>query len=401
MQTSVSGAYQRPLKYIRRFNMHSSRLALAALASVLLSGTVQAADTFEPEILTVEEQIQPGPNLFVLDQSWDGASQTVVLSRDDLSVKGNLSFGLVGQMAANSDFTRLYSLSHYAKRITYGPTESVVQEFDVPTLTLLQEVVVPEKAAQVAPSNAVLAISYDDNYAFVQNATPATSVTVVDLKDGSVLQEVPTPGCFGVFPAADSVKFTTACGDGRFQSFSLGSDGQFGSPESSDKIFDAEEDPVFIVGKRAGDDLLFVSFFGNIYQISDSDKAPGLISKRSFTKDVEEPWAPGGVDVVAYNEAHDVMFITMHSEPYDGSHKNGAEEVWAVSLESGKVLGRTEVKHLVSLSVTNGEQPVLFGLDEDGMLYRYEVQVDAGFTLEETNSLEGVGGWAIFSLTES
>lgn len=381
--------------------MLSTRFALAALAGVLISGAVQAADTFVPEVLTVEERIQPGPNLFVLDQTWDGASQTVVLSQDDLSVKGNLSFGIVGQMATNHDFSRLYSLSHYAKRITYGPTESVLQEFDVSTLSLLREVVVPEKAAQVAPSNAILKISYDDRYAFIQNATPATSITVVDLESGSVLQEVPTPGCFGVFPAADSVKFTTVCGDGRFQSFSLAADGRFGSPDSSDKIFDPDKDPVFIVGKRAGDELLFVSFFGTVYRVSDSDKAPRLISKQSFTEGTDGQWAPGGVDVVAYNEAHKVLFVTMHSEVYNGSHKNGAEEVWAVDLASGKVLGRSAVKHLVSLSVTDGEQPVLFGLDEEGVLYRYQVKTDAGFALEETNTVEDVGGWAIFSIAGS
>ncbi|WP_372966172.1 amine dehydrogenase large subunit [Marinobacter sp.] len=381
--------------------MHRSSIAAAAFASVLLSGAVQATEAFVPEVLTVEERIKPGPNLFVLDQSWDGSSQTVVLSRDDLSIKGNLSFGIVGQMAVNSDFTRLYSLSHYAKRIMSGPTESVLEEYDIPTLTTLREVIVPNKAAQVAPSNAILAISHDDNYAYVQNATPATSVTVVDLKDGSVLQEVPTPGCYGIYPAMDSVKFTTVCGDGRFQSFSLGSNGQFGSPESSETIFDPDQDPIFIVGKRAGENLLFISFSGDLYQVSDSDKAPRLVSKKTVASMGDGAWAPGGVDVIAYNEANDLVFVTMHSEPYDGSHKNGADEVWAVDLKSGEVHGRTAVKHLVSLSVTDGEQPVLFGLDEDGMLYRYEVQVDADFALEETNSVEGVGGWAIFSLTES
>jgi methylamine dehydrogenase heavy chain len=107
------------------------------------------------------------------------------------------------------------------------------------------------------------------------------------------------------------------------------------------------------------------------------------------------------VDVVAYNDSHKVLFVTMHSEAYNGSHKNGAEEVWALDLASAKVLGRSEVKHLVSLSVTDGEQPVLFGLDEEGMLYRYQVKADAGFALEETNTVEDVGGWAIFSIAGS
>lgn len=380
--------------------MYRPRFTLVALAGVLLFGAaqVQAQDDFVPEILTVEERIQPGANLFVLDQSWSGASRANVLSVDDLSMKGNLSFGITGQIVASKDFKTLYSMSAYAKRITYGPTEAVLQEFDVETLSLKREIIIPEKAVQVAPSNAVVTLSHDDNYAFVQNATPATSVTVVDLKAGAVIQEVPTPGCFGIFPATDAVKFTTVCGDGRFQTFHFGDNGQFGSPERSEKIFDAETDPLFIVGKRAGRELVFVSFNGNVYQVSDSGKAARLTKTFSFTEGVEGGWAPGGVDVAAYNLVNNTLFVTMHSESYNGSHKNAAEEVWAIDLRRSQVVSRTEVHELASIAVTSGRSPVLFGLNEEGVLTRYALDAAKGFALEETHSLEGVGDWAIYAI---
>ncbi|WP_336268516.1 amine dehydrogenase large subunit [Vreelandella arctica] len=378
--------------------MYWSKLTLITLGSVTLINSVQASEDFVPEKLTVMERIEPGPNVFVLDQLWSGASRVNIISQEDLTLKGNLSFGIVGQMATSKDSKSFYSMSSYAQRITYGPTEVVLQEFDVDTLSLQREIVIPEKAVQVAPSSAMLALSYDDNYAFIQNATPATSVSVVDLQSGEFIEEIPTPGCFGIYPGIDSVKFTTACGDGRFQTFSQESDNKFGSPEYSEAVFDAHSDPVFIGGERAGNELLFVSFFGNVYEVSDVGDAPTLVNKFSITGNIEGDWAPGGVDVSAYNEANDVLFVTMHSGAYEGSHKNAAEEVWAVDMSSGEVLSRTPVHELSSISVTGNEVPTLFGLDEESTLTRFDVNTNAGFELKETHSLESVGDWTVYAI---
>ena len=102
--------------------------------------------------------------------------------------------------------------------------------------------------------------------------------------------------------------------------------------------------------------------------------------------------------MAAYNEANDVLFVTMHSDAYNGSHKNPAEEVWAVDLSSGDVLSRSPVHELSSISVTDGETPILFGLDEESTLTRFDVDVDAGFELSPTSSLEGVGDWTVYSI---
>ncbi len=222
--------------------MQALGITLGAMLGVLSVGIAQASETFVPEVLTVEKAIKPGANVFVLDQSWKGASRINVLSADDLEHKGILSVGITGQMVYSKDRKTAYAMSAYATRITYGPTEAVLQEFDVDTLTLKREVIIPEKMAQVAPSSAVLALSGDERFAFVQNATPATSVTVVDLQAGKFLTEIPTPGCFGIFPTPAGSRFTTVCGDGTLATFEVKANGEASAPARSAKLFDPDAD---------------------------------------------------------------------------------------------------------------------------------------------------------------
>ena len=379
--------------------MQALGITLGAMLSVLTVGIAQASETFVPEVLTVEKAIKPGANVFVLDQSWSGPSRINVLAADNLEHKGILSVGIIGQMAFTQDRKTAYTISAYAKRFMYGPTEAVLQEFDVDTLTVKREILLPEKMAQVAPSNAILNLSADGKLAFVQNATPATSVTVVNLEAGKVVAEVPTPGCFGTFPAASGQRFSSVCGDGTLVSFDVNGKGEYSAPLRSAKVFDPDQDALFIVPKRAGKDLLFPSFKGNLYRISDSGKAPKLVEKYEVVKGIEGDWAPGGVDVLAYNGGNDVAFLTMHSDAAEGTHKDYSKEIWAYDLKRKQVLYRSVAEGVSSLAVTSGKQPVLFGLVEDTELVRYEVDPQARFAVKPTHTLEGVGDWTIFALT--
>ena len=97
-----------------------------------------------------------------------------------------------------------YSQSSYLKRIMYGDHEQVLQVFDVATLTPTKEVILPNKAAMVAAYTPLLEESADGKFIYVQNATPATSVTVVDMPEKKQAAEVPTPGCWGIFVVRSS-----------------------------------------------------------------------------------------------------------------------------------------------------------------------------------------------------
>lgn len=376
-------------------------ITLGTAIGLLAIGTASADEAFVPEKLTVEAKIKPGPNVFVVDQSWKGASRVNVLGANDFTIKGNLSVGLVGQLALSADHKTAYTVSAYAKRITYGPTEAALQEFDVDSLKVKREIVILPKMAQVAPSSSLLQLSADEHYALVQNATPATSVTVVDLQAGKLLAEIPTPGCWGIYPALEGSKFSTLCGDGTLASFSFTAEGQFSKPNKSAKIFDADSDPLFIHAQRAEKDLLFTSFNGNLYRIADKKDAPKLVDKFSYTQGIEGGWAPGGLEVMAYNPAHKVLFVAMHPDAAEGSHKDAAEEIWAIDLKKEKVLYRSVVEGSKSLAVTRGDKPVLYALnDEEGVLARYEIDPDAKFAAKLAGKAESMGSFATLVLVD-
>jgi methylamine dehydrogenase heavy chain len=363
-------------------------LGLIGAVSTTLS---YAEDEFVPEVLTVEPTIKPGPNIFVLDQSWDGASWVHILSAEDLtSIKGSLSSGVVTQFAMSKDRKTAYTTSVYAKRIMSGPTEAVLEEFDADSLVKKREIILSPKMAQSAPQLAYLEFSADGKYAYVQNATPATSVTVVDLEAGAVLTEIPHPGCIGIYPALEGNRYSSLCGDGTVTSYSFSADGKVNNPVKSAKVFDADDDPVYIHVLRVDNDLVLTSFHGNLYRVSDADETPSLVDKYSYLEGVEGDWAPGGVAIMAYNKANNVVFMTMHSEAYNGSHKNGAEEIWTISLDSKKVVSRIPIdiedSGISSLAVTDGEDPILFAHDSElGVVYRFTIDPKAKFaaTLQE------------------
>ncbi|KQT64048.1 MULTISPECIES: amine dehydrogenase large subunit [unclassified Aureimonas] len=372
--------------------MRISNVLLALAFGTAAFAPAHAQEEFEPEQLSVEAKVRPGPNIFVLDQSWKGSSRLNVLSADDLSVKGIISVGLVGQATFSPDLKTAYLTSAYAKRIVRGPTEAVLEEYDTETLKLRREIPISEKFAQTAPAKSALVLSGDGKFAFVQNATPATSVTVVDLTSGASVAEVPTPGCFAIFPAAAGAKFTTLCGDGTLASFTVAADGKASPPQKSAPIFDAAKDALFIQAERVGADLLFTSFNGNLYRVSDAGEAPKLVDKFSYVESVEGSWRPGGVEIMAYNPAHDVLFVTMHPGGKEGSHKDAATEIWAIKVADKKVLYRSAVHGVKSIAVTQGPAPVLFASDpEEGNVTRYEIDPEAKFAAKLTVTAESVG----------
>lgn len=369
------------------------------VASILAISVAHAADEFVPETLTVEKSIKPGTNLLVLDQNWKGPSRINVLSADDLSSKGIFSSGVVSQLTLSKDRKTAYTTSAYPKRIMYGPTEAVLQEFDVATLTPKREIVVSNKMAQVAPYTSQLRLTADEHYALVQNATPATSITVVDLRAGKPIAEIPTPGCWGIYPAPQGEKFATLCGDGTAATFEFKASGEFSTPLRSEKFFDTDSDPVYVHAERVGDDLLFTSFNGNVYRLSDAGPTLKLKDKFSVSAGVPGEWAPGGFEITAYNAAHNMLFLAMHPDAEEGSHKEPAKEVWAFDLKSKKLLSRSPMESSIAIAVTGGDKPLLFGMSEDGTVTRYEIDPQAKFAAKLAGKVEKVGEFTLMGLT--
>lgn len=372
--------------------MQLRNVLICAITGLLISSPIYAADNFVPEKFTIKESIDAGPNIFLLDQNWYGVSQIIVMSPDDFALKGNITTGLNTQFVLTRDHKTAYTSSVYLKRIVSGPIEAVIQEFDVNTLSLKREIPISPKMVLSSPQINYLQLSADERYAYVQNATPATSVSVVDLKAGKMLVEIPTPGCFGIYPAPQGARFSSLCGNGTLTSFTFNEDGSIVKPVKSEKIFDADSDPLFIYAVRAGKDLLFTSFNGNLYRVSDDVESARLIDKFSYSAGIDGKWAPSGVALMAHNLANNVLFVNMHPNARNGSHKDPAKEVWAIDLSTKKLLGRSPIDGSTSLAVTQGKEPVLFSVDSEAVtLTRYEVDPAANFAIKFGRLFQATG----------
>ncbi len=346
-----------------------------------------AQDPLPSETFGVKEAIDPGPNVIVYQESLSGPGSLVVLGADDLAMKGTMPSGSFGTMLVDPAGKVAYSLSTFLKRYAYGPMETVLQIYDVATLTVKSEVVLPPKGVMALSYAALLQQSADGKFVFAQNATPASSITVVDVAAGAVAQEIPTPGCWGIYPTATGSGFTTICGDGSLMTYALSADGKTATETTGTDIFDPDEDPVFATTARSEAGIVMVTFKGDVVIASDADGTPKKVDRFSMTAGVEGGWVPGGYNLVTYSSGLKRLFVLMHSGGYDGSHKNPSEEVWTVDLEKKAVVGRTPLAGALSITAAPGDKPVLYTLMADIKLIRHEVDVAGGYATKVAGEL--------------
>ncbi|UXU76526.1 MULTISPECIES: amine dehydrogenase large subunit [unclassified Paracoccus (in: a-proteobacteria)] len=368
-----------------------SALALSAMPALSQDKDIQ------PETLTVQERIPEGPHVYVMDFGINGSSPIYVLDADDLSLVGSIGTGTFAQMMMTPDKSALYSASVYLRRYTYGDVEAVIHEWDPQTLQMRREVMVSDKIAQALSQRGIINLSADGKYMVVQNATPATSVDIVDMAAGKPLVEIPTPGCWTAYPSVEGTAFTTLCGDGTIAKYSYGADGSFGQGAKSDKIFDPDTTPLFGDAHRVDGKLVYVSYTGSLFVIDDSGDKPVLSAEHKFA---EEGWAPSGYNLMAYHQPSNTMFVLMHANPSDGSHKMPAEEIWAVSMADGKVVGRSKAHGESSITVSQDDKPVLVGIDHLGGVHRYDAEMGDTVTLTETKAREQVATFPTIVATD-
>src|SRR4029434_5298602 len=117
---------------------------------------------------------------------------------------GMLSTGAFGNAVEFApDFSAIYVPEMYYSRGSRGDRTDIVAIYDTTELKAVGEVIIPAKRATGVPHRAYQGISDDGQFLYVANMTPATSVSVVDVKARKFIAEIETSGCNLVYPVGN------------------------------------------------------------------------------------------------------------------------------------------------------------------------------------------------------
>jgi methylamine dehydrogenase heavy chain len=343
--------------------------AWRGLLAVAIAGLIQspAAADLPVETLTVEQAIKAKNRVYVPDIAINNIAdgKLHVVDADSGAYQGVIGTGFTGQVKLSHDAKDIYIATSYYSRGQRGEKTSIVEVWDAEKLSFKYEIPISNKRAMALNYKWMLSLSSDGRWLFVQNATPATSVTVVDLKAKAVASEIDMPGCYAIYPVKSQPnRFGSLCGDGKVEMITLAADGSTASRSVSSVLFDPDADALFIQGEPTGDTYHFVSFTGNVVSIDMSGDKAAAAGKWSMVTAVERKkgWRPGGYQPLALDPASGRMFVTMHAGGKEGSHKLPAKEIWGFDISSKKRVMRMPGQDSTAVS-TSADGSKLFAIN--------------------------------------
>jgi methylamine dehydrogenase heavy chain len=347
------------------FRRTASTFAIAA--TLFLAGAHAARAQQAPEEGTSVRQL-PSPNPhwgFVYSLaalgSFSPASVTIV-DGDKRKVLGMLDGGLGSGFAAAPDHHEFYMADTFYSRGSRGDRTDVVTFYDGKTLNPTGEVIIPPKRQLTAQDNATLSVTPDGAMLLVANMTPATSATVVDIKNRKVLGEIEMTGCTEVL-ATGNRQFVSLCGDGSMMSTDFNDSGKAVSQKrTAQPFFNPDKDPVYALPAVVGKQAYFLSYHGTIYPVdlSTNPATPGQSWPLLSPQEAKKGWRPGGIQQLAVHRSKGLIYVLMH-QGGEWSHKEPGRDVWVYDLRTHQRVRKIALQRPVdAIMITQDDQPLLF-----------------------------------------
>jgi methylamine dehydrogenase heavy chain len=320
---------------------------LLASVALLLPSFARAADIAPEKVGNVFElPAKPGP-------SWFWASD-ILMHRTSLfdAADGRL-LGTISSGSAGSGFVvfplfppahdEIYIAETYWSRGIRGERTDVVTVYDARTLKPKAEIPIPAKRGEYYPGNASNALTDDGRFMAVFNITPATSLSIVDVKERRFAGEVEAPGCSLVYSAGPR-RFFMLCANGSALVLNLDDRGAVAKAERTEPFFDSVKDPITEKGVRRDNEWIFTSYDGVIHTVDVKGPTLAFGPTWSLLDDAEraENWRIGGLQHLAVHTASGRLYALMHQGPRD-THKDPGTEVWVFDLEERKRIARFAV----------------------------------------------------------
>ena len=320
---------------------------LRALAVSLVAGGLAFAGTDTERIGNVVTLPgTPGPHWFWLSDIL--LHRTALFDADSGEQLGAISSGSagVGFVIAplfSPDHREIYLAETYYARGVRGERTDVVTVYDATSFRVLAEVGIPPHRAEYFPGNGANALSDDGRFMAVFNLTPATSLSIVDVRARRFTAEIATPGCALAYGAGPR-RFLMLCANGAALTVSVDDEGHEAHLERSEPFFDPQKDPITEKGVRRGTEWLFPSFEGVVHSVDVGAEALRFGETWSLVdaEDRRATWRIGGGQHLAVHGASGRLYALMHRGGPD-THKEPGTEVWVYDLATRRRVLRIPV----------------------------------------------------------
>ncbi len=318
------------------------RVGIALGVGIALCGAGARADLPLDPVGRVLEVPESGPHrVWISDYL---LRRTALVDADTGGFVGTLSAGS-GIVAPHfaPDGSEIYLAETHYSRGTRGARADVVTVYDARALRPTHEIAIPPRRADDANGAAASALSDDGRFLAVFNLTPATSLSIVDVRERRLAGEIETPGCSLVYGAGPR-RFLMLCGDGAALAVTVSDDGREAAKVRSGPFFDPDSDPVTEKAVRSGSTWLFVSFEGMAYPVDVAGPELAFEDPWPLFDDAARAgsWRIGGAQHLAAHSASGRLYSLVHQGGKD-THKQAGTEVWVYDLAGRERVQRIEL----------------------------------------------------------
>lgn len=361
------------------------RVASVALRSSVLLATVfclaaSVRAELAPDPASASATVgRPGPHwTFYLDfELANFHGRFVLIDGDDAEFLAHVSAGQMPSLEIAPDVSELYvSETTYAYG-SRGQRHDIVTVYDTTHYAAQAHIALPTGKRALMASLRRMTLLGDPRFLAIYNYTPATSLSIVDLKERRHVAEAPAPGCHLAFPTGER-GVSMLCGDGTMATLVFDERGELARTHRSARFFDPDADPIKTGAARIGSTWYFVSYAGDVYPVDLSGERPvfepswALVDhavrpagwlRALLSLGKAGPWKPGGMQLAAGHSARKELYVIMHPILWSqgkGDHDFPGPEIWVFDVERRQRVRRLPVRGVaVSVGVTQDDEPLL------------------------------------------
>ncbi|WP_321396263.1 amine dehydrogenase large subunit [Emcibacter sp.] len=351
--------------------------ALCAVAMWPAAGHAELEIEEIPNVATLPADY-PTDWIFVADGNFnamiDGKVILMDIASENRNYKGSFGAAMFGAFLQSKDGKELYVGETFYSRGTYGEKTDVLVILDKENLAPVDEIILPgAKRGQFMPQKGAMQQTNDGKFVLVFNFTPAASVSVIDIAARKIVNEIPTPGCSMIYPTGKR-GFATMCGNGTMLSLVLDDDGKVAEKSTTESFNNIDDNAMFMKMGMIDGVAYFPTFLGDVVPVDLSGKAAKNLPAWSLIpeEDKAKNWRPGGWYLVA-DDKNGHLYVLVHEDGVEGSHKNGGSEVWVYDVKKKKRVQRIKLDTWgISIEVTNTKKPMLAVVNAEFKLDVYD-----------------------------